>query len=91
MWGKQTDDTSTSFVNEKFFRDFLEGRVAQPGQVHFPENFQLVAAEMNRRLMRSQEKVANSLNRATWVLSIFTVVLALATALPLLPWLCHRP
>ncbi len=99
MSDEQADDTSIPFVNEKYFRDFLEGRGSHTGQVDFSHHLQIVAAEMNRRLVRqqvkllaaqnilleSQETVAKSLKRATWVLSIATIVLALATGLPALP------
>jgi hypothetical protein len=89
----QADDTSIPFMDEKFFRDFLEGKISHAGQVGFPENLQHVMAEMNRRLARqqikflvaqnrmleSQEAVAQSLTWATWVLSLATIVLAGAT------------
>ncbi len=80
-------------MDEKHFRDQVEGRGSHPGQQDFPHHFQVVAAEMNRRLVRqqvkslaaqndllkSQEGVAKSLRNATWVLSIATAVLAIAT------------
>jgi hypothetical protein len=98
MSDEQPDDTSIPFVEEKYFRDFLAGKVSIPSHSSFPNNFQLVAAEMNRRLVRqqakalaaqnvlikSQEGVAKSLTRATWVLSLATIFLVLATLVPVL-------
>jgi hypothetical protein len=98
MSDEQVDDTSIPFVDSGYFRNFLAGKEAHPGQVGFIDQFQVVAAEMHRRLARqqfeqlaaqrllleSQEKAARSLNRATWVLSIATIFLAVATLLPVL-------
>jgi hypothetical protein len=98
MSDEQADDTSIPFADEKYIRDFLEGRVSSIGQVDFPLHLQTVVAEINRRLVRqqaklletqntlleSQEKVAKSLKRATWVLSFATVALVLATLVPVL-------
>jgi len=104
MSDEQADETSIPFVPDKYFRDFLERGSIQPSHVHFSNEFQRIAAEMNRRLVRqqvrliaaqgvlleSQERVAKSLTRATWVLSIATIVLAFATIWPVL-WHMLRP
>jgi len=96
MSDEQADDTSIPFVPDKFLREFMEGKLSHPGHTVFPDHLQLVAAEMNRRLVRqqakflaaqnvllkSQDKVAKSLKRATWVLSFATLLLALVTFLP---------
>ena len=93
MPDEQTDDTSIPFVSDEYFRTFLAGKISTPSQSRFPNDFQLVAAEMNRRLVRqqvevlkaqnvlieSQDGVAKSLRLATWVLSIATIALAGAT------------
>jgi hypothetical protein len=52
----QADDTSIPFMDEKFFRDFMAGKISHPGQYGFPENLQQAMAEMNRRLARQQTK-----------------------------------
>jgi hypothetical protein len=91
MYDEQTDDTSMPFVPDEYFRNFLAGKGSQPSQQAFPNEFQQIGAEMNRRLMRQQAKllaaqdlVARSLTRATWVLSFATIILALATIGPVL-------
>jgi hypothetical protein len=91
MYDEQTDDTSMPFVPDEYFRNFLAGKGSQPSQQAFPNEFQQIGAEMNRRLMRQQAKllaaqdlVARSLTRATWVLSFATIILASATIGPVL-------
>ena len=59
---EQADDTSIPFVNEKFFRDFLQGKISHPGQVGFPEHMQQAMAEMNRRLARQQHNFLSAQN-----------------------------
>lgn len=90
---EQTDDTSTPLIEDQYFRDFLNGKGPFESQADFPNRFQRVAAEMNRRLVRqqlkalaaqnlllkSQDAVARSLKWATWVLSLATIILAGAT------------
>ena len=56
MSDEQADDTSTPFLDEKHFRDFLEGRSSHPGQVVFPDHLRQAMAEMNRRPARQQGK-----------------------------------
>jgi hypothetical protein len=93
MSDEQTDDTSVPFVSDRYLRDFLKGKEGSPSQADFPAKFQQVSAEMNRRLVRQQNKLlaaqetlAKSLTRATWVLSFATIVLALATIFVPLLW-----
>jgi hypothetical protein len=95
---EEIDDTSIPFVSDEYFRDFLAGKGVKASQQDFPNIFQQIAAEMNRRLVRqqakvikaqnvlieSQDRIAKSLNRATWVLSLATVALVLATLVPVL-------
>jgi hypothetical protein len=96
MSDEQADDTSMPFVKDEYLRSFLEGKEGYPGQADFPDKCQLVSAEMNRRLVRQQVKVlaaqeilAKSLTRATWVLSVATIVLAFATLFGPLLWRPH--
>ncbi len=58
----QADDTSIPFMDEKFFRDFLQGKISHPGQVGFPEHLQQAMAEMNRLLARQQHKFLSAQN-----------------------------
>jgi hypothetical protein len=56
------DDTSTPFVPDTYFRDFLAGKAGRPGQVAFGDQFQMIAAEMNRRLGRAQSRLLEAQN-----------------------------
>lgn len=95
----QTNETSRPLIEDQYYRDFLSGKGPFESQVDFPNRFQRIVAETNRRLARaqldvvkaqnvlieSQGAVAKSLERATWVLSFATIALVLATLAPLLP------
>jgi hypothetical protein len=96
MSDEQADDTSTPFVKDEYLRRFLEGKEGHPSQADFPAKFQLVSAEMNRRLARQQGKMlaaqeilTKSVTRATWVLSVATILLAFATLFGPLLWRPH--
>lgn len=84
------DDTALAFLDEDEFRTYFIGMVSESDRhALFPK----VSAEMNRRLARGQMRqlqaqarqndaqleVASSLKRATWWLSVATMILAAAT------------
>jgi uncharacterized protein HemX len=53
---KPEDDTSTPFIADQQFRDFLAGRLATNDQTDRGHLIQKAAVEMNRRLFRTQLK-----------------------------------